>query len=327
MRRLVPLVFIVVVGCSFAPERVAMHVRAIPVPTPFATITLETPVPTHAPVLETPRPSPRAVPAPRRDPMAPFRGLGSWSDVYDYNNNPASIVPLVRVMAAHGVRTLYIETSRHSDRGDIAYPRALGAAIDAAKSFGMRVVGWYPPDFTNLRFDLRRTAAALRFRSPGGHGIDAFGADIEDASVKNPAERNRLVGLYSRELRRMAGTLPLAAVVYPPTQLQRRPDIWPGYPWRTFGAYYDIVMVMHYWTFHTSDPNEVFRSTLRNAALVRALTGRPAHVIGGLAGDANVAEVAAYVSAATEGGSVGGSLYDGRTTSAAEWVALATLTR
>jgi len=175
--------------------------------------------------------------------------------------------------------------------------------------------------------DLRRSLAAIQFRSPRGNRFDAFGADIEFSTVKDATERNRRVAIYSRDLRRIAGRLPLAAIVYPPTQIQRRPSIWPGYPWRTFGAYYDIVMAMHYWTFHTADPKQVFATTIRNSALIRTLTGRPAHVIGGLAGDASAAEVAAYVTAAIESGSVGGSLYDGRTTSVTQWLRLAQLNR
>ena len=115
------------------------------------------------------------------------------------------------------------------------------------------------------------------------------------------------------------------AIVFPQNLIKRR--VPPLRQHVNKGRYYDIVMAMHYWTFHTADPKEVFTSTVRNSALIRALTGRPAHVIGGLAGDASAAEVAAYTTAAIESGSVGGSLYDGRTTSVLQWVRLAPLNR
>ena len=230
-------------------------------------------------------------------------------------------------MAAHGVRVLYIESARWKSKTDIESPRALGAALDTAKALGMRVVAWYPPGFSSVAFDLRRSRAAINFRSPNGNRFDAFGADIEQSGVKDWAETNRRVADYSRRLRAAARSLPLAAIVYPPTQLERRPSLWPGYPWKTFGAYFDIVMVMHYWTWHTSDPNQVAQSTQRNATLVRARTGRPTQIIGGLAGDAGVPEITAYVVAAVEAGSIGGSLYDGRTTSAAKWLPLAAFNR
>src|SRR5438093_8128958 len=114
-------------------------------------------------------------------------------------------------MAAHGVRVLYLESSRHNDPHDIAYPQALGAALDIAKGLGMRVVAWYPPDFSNVSYDLRRSLAAIQFRSPEGNRFDAFGADIEFSAVKNPDERNRRVAIYSRDLRRIAGGMPIAA--------------------------------------------------------------------------------------------------------------------
>lgn len=327
MRRLFGIAFVLAVACSQRPVAVAVREAAAPSPTPWATITLETPSP--PPPTPRPRPVVRVTPRPTAavvDALAPFRGLGSWSDVYDYSDDPATIVPLVRDMAAHGARVLYVETARHGSRSDIAYPRALGAALDAAKAFGMRAVAWYPPDFSNVAFDLRRSFAAINFRSPEGNRFDAFGADVEQAGIKNWSEINRRVAEYSRVLRQRAD-VPLAAIVYPPTQLQRRPGLWPGYPWQAFGRYYDIVMAMHYWTYRTSDPALVAQSTARNAELVRELTGRPAHVIGGLAGDATPAEIAAYTIAAIESGSIGGSLYDGRTTSAAEWVQLAALNR
>lgn len=330
MRRLVLLVFVLVVGCSYPSVRVAERVPVVPVPTAAAKITLETPRPTPArlPDPATARPARKPAAPLVRHPLAAFGGLGSWIDAYDYDNDPSSIVPLVRVMAAHGVHTLYLETSRRKAPKDIAYPLALGAALDVAKGFGMRVVAWYPPTFDNVSLDLRRSLAAIRFRSPEGNRFDAFGADIEYSTVKPPAERNRRATVYSRDLRRMAGALPLAAIVYPPTQIQKNPSIWPSYPWRSvFGTYYDIVMPMHYWTFHTSSAKDVFTSTVRNEALVRALTGKPAHVIGGLAEDASAAEVTAYVTAAIESGSIGGSLYDGRTTTLPQWVRLAPLNR
>jgi hypothetical protein len=305
------------------------RVASAPVPTPWATVTVETPRPTRAPAARTaPRkPAPPApVPPPPAEPLDAFHGLGAWADVYDYDNDPATIVPLVRLMAVNRVRVLYIETSRRSDPHDIAYPAALGAAIDEAKARGMRVVGWYPPDFTNVALDVHRSLAAIRFRSPGGNHIDAFGADIESTDVRDPRVRNVRLVQYSHLLRQGAG-VPLAAIVYPPTQIQRSPSIWPGYPWRTFGTYYDVVMGMHYWTFQTSDPRQVFASTLRNTALIRAFTGRPGYVIGGLAGDANPAETTAYATAVVESGGVGGSLYDARTTSTPEWATLAILSR
>ena len=316
-------------ACAQGGETVAVRVRATPAATTASRVTLETAPPTRAPV----RAATRVAAAPRpvnvrrvSHDLTAFRGLGAWVDVYDHTNDPATIVPMVRDLAERGVKTLYIESARFKSRDDIAYPRALGAALDEAKGHGMKVVAWYPPYFTNIEFDLRRSLAAVNFRSPRGNRFDAFGPDIEQFGVKDHAERNRRVVEYSRRLR-AASDIPLAAIVYPPTQLQRRPGLWPGYPWETFGLYYDIVMPMAYWTFRTNDPKGAADYTRRNAVLSRQWTGKPTHVIGGLAEDANPSEIAAYVSAIVESGSIGGSIYDVRTTNAAQWLELAALNR
>jgi hypothetical protein len=187
----------------------------------------------------------------------------------------------------------------------------------------MRAVAWYAPDFSNNELDLRRSIAAIQFRSPRGNRFDAFGADIEYSRIKEPAARNKAVIDYCRQLRQRTGRFPLAAIVFPATSLQRDPTTWPNYPWAEFGRDFDIVMPMNYWTFHTRDAKQAASLTARNAALVHELTGRPVHVIGGLAEDADAAQTAAYVDAALESGSIGGSLYDGRTTTAAQWAELA----
>jgi hypothetical protein len=283
---------------------------------------IETPLP----ATPSPKPKPVARPAPKPAPdaLVAFRRLGSWSDVYDHNDDPATIVPLVRTMAAHGVRTLYLETGRYASPTDVQYPIAVGAALDQAKALGMRAVAWYAPDFSDVALDVRRSLAAIAFRSPNGNRFDAFGADIEYSPM---ADRNRRVVDYCRRLRAQTGAVPLAAIVFPPTALQAKPETWPGYPWAEFGRDFDIVMPMNYWTFHTKDARETASLTTRNAELVRDLTGRPVHVIGGLATDADTTQTAAYVSAAVESGSIGGSLYDGRTTTSDQWASLAALNR
>jgi hypothetical protein len=330
LRNAVCLVVLLATACSRPAAPQAVRAVKAPDATSRATVTLETPVPRPMPVRTAARPAATSRAArvlPRNvGSLAAFRGLGAWVDVNDHTNDPATIVPLVRDLAKRGVKTLYIESARFKSRTDIAYPRALGAALDEAKARGMYVVAWYPPYFTNVEFDLRRSLAAVNFRSPEGNRFDAFGPDIEQFGVKNHAERNRRTVEYSRRLR-AASDIPLAAIVYPPTQLQRRPGLWPDYPWEAFGRYYDIVMPMAYWTFRTGDAKGAADYTTRNAVLSRQWTGRPTHVIGGLAEDANPAEIAAYVSAIVESGSIGGSIYDVRTTTAAQWLELAALNR
>jgi hypothetical protein len=327
MLRIAVLVLVLLSACSNAPSPVASRVRATPAPTPEPSIVIETPLSATSPPKPAARPAPKPRAVPKTDVLIAFRKLGSWSDVYDHTDDPATIVPLVRTMAAHGVRTLYLETGRYASPTDIQFPRAAGAALDQAKALGMRTVAWYAPDFSDVALDVRRSLAAIAFRSPNGNRFDAFGADIEYSRIKDFSERNRRVVDYCRQLRARAGAFPLAAIVFPPTALERKPDTWPDYPWAEFGRDFDIVMPMNYWTFHTKDARETASLTMRNARTVRRLTGRPTHVIGGLATDADSAQTAAYVTAALESGSIGGSLYDGRTTTADQWASLAAFNR
>ncbi len=257
-----------------------------------------------------------------------FRGLGSWIDVFDHTNDPATVLPLVRGMAARGVQTLYLETARYSSTTDIQFPKALGAAVDEAKSLGMRVVSWYPPGFADLERDIRRSLAAVAYVSPGGNRFDAFGADIEyTAALPDHAERSRRTIDYSRRLRQGAGAYPLAAIVIPPTSLEYNPKRWPGFPWAEIRDVYDVFMPMNYWTARGRDPGTAADLTQRNTNAVRSLTSKPVHNIGGLGEEADEAQVAAYVAAALESGSIGGSLYDFDTTRAEVWDELLALRR
>lgn len=344
MRRLIAVLLLALVACSPASERGAIsdqassrRVVATPLPTPKVTVAPSTPEPTptpppptQAPVdggedaevlpLPVPTAAPVAAPAPPAPSLAAFDGLGSWIDVFDHNDDPNTILPLVRGMADQGARTLYLETARFTSETDIEYPTAVGAALDEAKAKGMRVVAWYPPAFDDLERDVRRSLVAVNFVSPGGNRFDAFGADIEyPDGVADPAERSARAVEYSRQLRAGAGTFPLAAIVLPPTSLEINPGRWPGYPWKEFGETYDVVMPMSYWTSRGKDPATADSITRRNAAESARLTGRPVHVIGGLGADADEAQVAAYVRAAKEAGSRGGGLYDYATTRGEVW--------
>ena len=250
-----------------------------------------------------------------------FRGLESWIDVFDHTDDPATVLPFVRGMAANGVETLYLETARYGSATDIQYPTALGAALDEAKALGMRVVAWYPPGFADLERDVRRSVAAVNYVSPKGNRFDGFGADIEYTTpVPDHAARSQLAVEYSQRLRAaIGGAYPMSAIVIPPTSLEYNPKRWPGFPWAALRQFYDVFMPMNYWTARGKDPATAADLTQRNANQVRALTGRPVHVIGGLGESADEAQVAAYVTAALESGSLGGGLYDFDTTRAEVW--------
>ena len=206
MRRVWGLFLLLAVACGTGDATpTAQRVIATPEATGNASVKVRLPKPTSKPKTSTATaPSTKVaaaqVSAPKLAvplPPAPvvglgaFKGLGAWIDVFDHHDDPATIVPLVNDMADRGTKTLYLETARYASTTDIQMPKAVGAALDAAKGRGMRVVAWYPPDFADLKRDVRRSVAAIKFRSPNGNRFDAFGADIEyTAGVPDHKKRN-----------------------------------------------------------------------------------------------------------------------------------------
>ena len=331
MRKTLVVVLLFGAACSspriVASQRVVATPIATPTPTPAPTPTPE-PVRRPAPVTEGGNePAPRPLLAAPADNIGMFRGLGSWIDVFDHTDDPATVLPFVRGMAERGTKTLYLETARFASTTDIQFPTALGAALDEAKALGMRVVAWYPPAFDDLERDVRRSLAAIAFVSPKGNRFDAFGADIEyTEKVPDHAERSRRAVEYSRRLREGAPAgYPMAAIVIPPTSLVYNPNRWAGFPWAELRGYYEVFMPMNYWTARGKDPQTAANLTQQNVAETKRLTGRPIHIIGGLGEYSDEAQVVAYVAAAREAGSLGGGLYDYDTTRAEVWEELQVL--
>jgi uncharacterized lipoprotein YddW (UPF0748 family) len=304
------------------------RVRATPEATGNASVSVATAAPTTAApvrVVAAPAPTvrvtPKPVPVRTTADLSSFRRLGSWIDIFDYSDDPASIRPLVTQMANLGTKTLYLETARSTSPKDISYPQGLGIALDEAKARGMRVIAWYPPAFDDMNRDIRRTIAAANFRSAKGNRFDGFGADIEYTNgVPDHAERSRRAVDYSKIIRaRLGKTYALAAIVIPPTSLEINKKRWPAFPWAALAPLYDVFMPMNYWTAHGKDAKTADDLTRRNVQMTQKATGRPVHIIGGLGEDADVPQVRAYVDAARAAGSLGGGLYDFTTTKSNVW--------
>jgi hypothetical protein len=256
-----------------------------------------------------------------------FRGLGAWVDTLDYS----ALVPatVVADMQAHRVRTLYLQTARYDSATDILFPDQVAAWLAAAHAAGLRVVGWYAPDYTDLTRDVRRTLAIASYVSPAGQRFDGIGIDIEyPLTVPSANAWNQAVATQLNRVR--AGTaLPVVAIVLPPVLMRAWPDPsrWATFPWPTVGADANAVAPMSYWTSYTAAKNCTagdaqfcaYQYSHDNVTLSSQLTGLPVHVIGGVGDQATVAEVSDYVRAARETGAAGGSLYDYRTTKAGFW--------
>jgi hypothetical protein len=255
-----------------------------------------------------------------------YAGLGTWLDIYA---TPSWAHPEreVAAMARVGVRTLYLQTGNYEQRVDLVRPRALGRFVDAAHAAGMRVVAWYLPSFAYPAQDVRRSLAAIRFRSPRGERFDSFALDIEASFVKPVSLRNqRLVSLSSR-IRATAGRrYALGAIIPSDVGMHRHPRYWPGFPYRALDRYYDVFLPMAYATnAHVRGVRATFAYNAADIAAIRRRTRDPRvpiHLIGGLSNSMGGGETAGFMSAVAACAPLGYSLYAFPGTSRADWSAL-----
>jgi hypothetical protein len=250
----------------------------------------------------------------RADPaIGPFQGLGVWVDIYDAKawQRPGRAV---RSMAAHGVKTLYLETSNYRNHSAFVHKTRAIDFIDAAHRFGVNIVAWYLPAFRHTTQDVRRVRAAIKLVTPNGHSFDGFALDIEASLVRDPSNRTNRLLRESDAIREIAGaTYPLGAIIPPPKRvLITDPTYWPHFPFRGLAARYDAMIPMTYFTYTTSGKDAAHRYTDQAIDLIRREVGSkqvPIHVIGGLAQVATSRETEGFVQAIREHGIVGASYY------------------
>lgn len=251
-----------------------------------------------------------------------YEGLGAWVDIYDPMlwRHPGDVV---REMKAHGVQTLFLETSSWRVRHTIFRPGVVSAFITEAHRLGIQVVAWYVPDFFDLQRDFRRSMAAIRFRTPNGEKFDSFALDIESFRVPDPAKRSaRLLQLSARIRKAVGRRYPLGAIVISPVATHRVPSGWPGFPYRALARYYDVFLPMGYYTYRTDGAAAAFNYTRDTLQLLRKDAGNPRlpiHAIGGEAGYTDGAEAKAFVDAVKRFDAIGASLYDFGTTGPEDW--------
>jgi hypothetical protein len=275
-----------------------------------------------APHKATPKPKPKPKPKPHRDTLASLRGLSAWVDLYDYGKSgTAAAASLADVAAAHGVSTIWVETSRYNTP-DIAYASALAALVDRAAARHVQVIAWVLPEFKSVSADLAKARAAAAFRTRAGHRFAALGLDIEVSSGAEPSERSsRMLSLASAVHGHVG--MPVVAITPPPVGFSRHPTYWPGFPWHSLAARADAIATMGYWSYsHDADPGTYTRTVLQQT---RSLVGRssyPIHVIGGLAADTTAAGAGSFCRSARSNGAIGASLYDLTSTPASLWAPL-----
>ena len=259
-----------------------------------------------------------------------FDGLGTWVDIYD-GSVYATPERSAQRIAAHHVRTVWMETANYGASADVVDPVRLGLVVDALHVRGVRVVAWYLPGHVNQALDQRRSLAMLTFRTPSGGSFDGVALDIESTKLRNVALRSRRAVALARWLREQAGDTPLAIVPFNPRGLERRPTTWPGFPWAQLAQSADAFAPMVYTGGALTGFDATYGYVTRALRLLRTETGEPdvpIHVVGGVANRMGADELAGFVAAVSDdGGTVGVSLYDWLTTTPRAWTALAQLSR
>jgi hypothetical protein len=265
-----------------------------------------------------------------------FSGLGTWVDVFDFNPAHAEGEPSVSpedvdVMAAAGIRTLYLQAARPQDRaapGDLTSPDLLADFLERAHAKGMAVVAWYLPHLSDLADDRRHLDAIVDFRVRG-HRFDGVSLDIEwRAGVPDPRLRSERLVELSRQLREKAAGLPVGAIVLPPVVTDIiNTNYWPGFPWQGLRGFYDAWLPMGYWTERNrgSPYADARRYTADNVRMVRDHLGDPAavvHAIGGIGDESSADDYRDFLAACEDTDVVGWSVYDWDTTDAEAWAVL-----
>jgi hypothetical protein len=271
--------------------------------------------------------------------LCPYRGLGTWVDVYDTlpafaeRGRVSPVTPDdVATMAEHGVHTLYFQAAKDDPRtpGLLAAPDQAAAFLRAAHAHDIRVVAWYLPSHLDEQLDLDRARALVEFEADGER-FDGVALDIENTeAVTDVAERNaRLVRLV-RALDDAAGTMPVGAIVYPPVALDvLNTTLWPDFPYREIAPSVDVWLPMAYWTFREDESpyRDAGRYTEENVERLREHIGDPdaaVHPIGGIADEVTSDDIEDFLQAANQTGAIGVSLYDFDTLDPSAWPALST---
>jgi hypothetical protein len=269
--------------------------------------------------------------------VGPFRGLGTWVDVYDYvpgfqsdGGPPPVTVDSIDDMASLGVRTLYLQAAQDDTRiaGPTVDPALLGPFLRRAHAAGMDVVAWYVAKFDDVPGDLQRIRGLARFRSHGER-FDGIALDVEyTQGVPDPVARNAALLEEARQTRRVVGSRPLGAVVLEPLLIdQVNPRFWPDFPWKKLGPSFDVWMPMTYWTNRDSNSGlrDGYLYTSKNIQMLRKHLGdanAAVHVVGGIADTAATKDYVGFVKAAHRRDAVGYSVYDFNTTTSGVWAIL-----
>ncbi|MBU6212830.1 MAG: hypothetical protein KGP01_00035 [Actinomycetales bacterium] len=255
--------------------------------------------------------------------LAPFRGSGTWIDVYDWSKRyggTAFRLSDIDKVAAAGYQTIYVQTTKSGHPDLVLEPARLKAIINRAHLRGLSVVGWYLPSHDDEMRDYRKTIAMLRL------GVDGIGLDLESTVVKDVPKRSaaavRLMRRVTAKLKSTGTKMGVASITYTPYTLESSTRLWPDFPWTALAPYTTVWMPMSYWSQQIkrrNGYNDAAKFSDATITRLRQLLGDSAriHLIGGSGMSSTQVTKMVSVAMAAGGNLIGSSLYDWRTTSAA----------
>ena len=246
---------------------------------------------------------------------AVFAGTGLWVDIYDETIKDPQVV--VGEAVAHGIQTIYVETSNYHSPADVMYPDQIREMISLAHANSIKVVPWYLPGYRNIALDRRRFAAAVNVG--GADPIDGLGVDIEADIVRNRQLRANRAAAMVKWLRATYPDLPMAGIV-PRDALAW----WRIFPYATIRANTDAMLPMCY-TSRYLTPAQTTAMAAACVTTIREQTGDPAapvHVIAGVTDFLKPRLLVAAARGAKSAGAMGFSLYNLETTTPAGWRAI-----
>lgn len=271
---------------------------------------------------------------PQMQTTAPYEGLGTWVDAFDFvpayssTGVPPLVPAAVGEMAAAGVTTLYLQSGRIDERSPelLEDPWLLAEFLLRSHQQGIDVVAWFLPKWADDSTDLDHLLAARDFEVLG-HRFDGLGIDIEwNQDGLDAPERNRRLLALAAAIDSAVAPNPVAAIVLPPVQIEVvNPSFWPSFPWQELASYVDVWMPMSYWSFRDAPYGNGYTYVEESARRLRNNVGDPqalVHSIGGIGAEvgagpsgeepyiASIDNIDEFVEALEDTNAIGGSIYD-----------------
>lgn len=167
-------------------------------------------------------------------------GKGMWLYEFDVTENGDASSIVARAQET-GLTHVFLRAGSWAD-GFYA-GEYLNRLLPVAHAAGLAVYGWDFPRLGDLwPQDVARAHAIVAYRTPDGHGLDGFSADIE-TRAEGTLISGPVAQAYGRELRARVGVdYPLIATVPRPSPAHR-----PDYPYAEIVESFDAVAPMVYW--------------------------------------------------------------------------------